>query len=417
MNIENLNSLTAVKELVKDACKYLKASDSVYEILQTPLRSMEISIPIKMDDGTIKTFIGYRAQHNDAMGPTRGGVRFHENVTMDEIKALAMRVTLKSAIMGLPFGGAKGGVIVDPQKLSARELERLSRGYIHGIHKIIGEWQDIPTSDINTNQKTMAWMADEYIKLSGRHSIASVTGKPLEFGGSELPRDVAVGLGVAFLVEKMFKKLNLDPSNATMAIQGFDNAGKFVADAVASLDIKIVAISREDCTLYNPRGLNINALLAYRETHNSIQGFPEAEEITKDEFWALNVDVLIPAALENSITADIAENIRAKMIIEASNGPITPAANDILNKNEIFIIPDILANTGGTIVSYFEWLQNTHGSYWDKNLAVDKLQTIMSDTFEAIYHVKEVHAVTLRKAAYMYSVDKLATVMKQRGWY
>lgn len=413
---DSLNPFLAAQQQIKEACSILGTPEAVYEILKEPLRMLEISIPVKMDDGSTKVFQGYRSQHNDALGPTKGGIRFHPSVNNDEVKALSVWMTLKCALVGLPYGGGKGGITVDPAKLSQGELERLARGYIQGIHKLIGEKVDIPAPDVNTNAQIMAWMTDEYNKLVGHSAIGVLTGKPLELGGS-LGRSSATGQGTVFTVREAFKKLGINLQGATMSIQGFGNAGQFFAKIIAELGAKIVAISKTDCTLYNPEGFDVPALMAFRKERGTIKGFPGARDISVEQFWALEVDALIPAALENAIDAGIAKGIRAKLIAEAANGPITPEADEVLAKNGVLVIPDILANAGGVTVSYFEWVQNLQGYYWGEEEVYEKTEKAMVDAFNAVYEVKEEYGVNLRTAAYIHSIRKLAYAMKLRSWY
>lgn len=416
---DNLNPLIMARQQVKDACDRLGAHPSVYEILKDPQRVLEVAIPVKMDDGSVKVFTGYRSQHNDACGPTKGGVRFHPDVTRDEVMALSIWMTFKCSVTGLPYGGGKGGITVDPTKLSQGELERLSRGYIQGIHKLIGEKVDIPAPDVNTNAQIIAWMTDEYNKLVGHSAVGVLTGKPVDFGGSK-GRESATGLGVTFTVAEAFKKMGINIKGATMALQGFGNAGQFFAKTSAERGAKIVAVSKTDCTLYNPEGFNIPELLAFRKEKGTIKGFPGAKDISLEEFWSLEVDALIPAALENAINADLAKTIRAKLIAEAANGPITLEADEVLAQKNILVIPDILANAGGVTVSYFEWVQNMQGYYWSGQEVHEKTETSMVSAFSDIYDVMQeykVNKVTMRTAAYMYSIKKIADVMKLRGWY
>ena len=413
---DNMNPFIMAQKQVKDACIRLNTPDAVYEILKSPQKVLEVAIPVKMDDGSIKVFQGYRSQHNDAVGPTKGGIRFHPGVTRDEVKALSIWMTFKCSVLGLPYGGGKGGITVDPSELSQGELERLSRGYIQGIHKLIGEKVDIPAPDVNTNGQIMAWMTDEFNKLVGHSAIGVLTGKPVEFGGS-LGREAATGLGVTFTVREAFKKMGSDIKGATMSVQGFGNVGQFFCSTAAELGAKIVAICKTDCNLYNPDGFDVPALLAYRKEKGTIKGFPGAKEISIEEFWALEVDALIPAALENSIDTAIAETIRAKIIAEGSNGPITLEADEILAKKGVLVIPDILANAGGVTVSYFEWVQNLQGYYWSADEVHEKTERAMVSAFEAVYGLMKEYNVTMRTAAYMHSIKRVANVMKLRGWY
>ena len=413
---DNLNPFLMAQRQVKDACDRLKTPPAVYEILKAPQRVLEVSIPVKMDDGSVKVFTGYRSQHNDAVGPTKGGIRFHPGVTRDEVMALSVWMTFKCSVTGLPYGGGKGGITVDPTKLSQGELERLSRGYIQGIHKLIGEKVDVPAPDVNTNGQIMAWMTDEYNKLTGHSAIGVLTGKPIDFGGSK-GREAATGLGVVFTVREAFKKMGMSMKGAAMSLQGFGNAGQFYAKHAAELGAKIVAISKTDCTIYNPDGFDVPALLKFRKENGTIKGFPGAKDISLEEFWSMEVDALIPAALENAINTDIAKLIRAKLIGEAANGPITLEADEILAQKGVLVIPDILANAGGVTVSYFEWVQNLQGYYWSAEEVHEKTERAMVEAFEAVYAVKEEYGVPMRTAAYMYSIKRIAQVMKLRGWY
>jgi len=410
------NPLIMAQKQVKDACDRLQTPPAVYELLKNPQRVLEVSIPVKMDDGSVKVFQGYRAQHNDAVGPTKGGIRFHPGVTRDEVVALSIWMTFKCSVTGLPYGGGKGGITVDPSKLSQGELERLSRGYIRGIHKLLGEKFDIPAPDVNTNAQIMAWMTDEYNKLAGHSAIGVLTGKPVEFGGSK-GREAATGLGLTFTVREAFAKMGIAMKGARLSLQGFGNVGSFFAKTSAELGAKIVAVSGTDCNLYNEDGFDIPALQEYKKKNRTMKGFPGAKDISKAEFWALEVDALAPAALENAIDAELAKTIGAKLIAEGANGPTTLEADEILAERGILVVPDILANAGGVTVSYFEWVQNLQGYYWSAEEAHEKCERSMVDAFNAVYAVKEEYGVTMRTAAYMYSIKRIAGVMKLRGWY
>lgn len=413
---ENLNPFENAQKQVRIACEKLNMEPAVYEILKQPLKVLEVSIPVKMDDGSIKVFTGYRSQHNDAVGPTKGGIRFHQNVNMDEVKALSIWMTFKCAVTGIPYGGAKGGIIVDPKELSEGELERLSRGYIDAIYKLIGEKVDVPAPDVNTNGKIMAWMVDEYNKLMGYSAIGVITGKPLEFGGSK-GRTAATGFGVAVTVREACKKLGMDLKKATVAIQGFGNVGSFTAANVQKLGGKIIAVAEWNGVIYNENGIDAYKLAEYMKANKSILGFPGTKGISTDEFWSLPVDVLIPAALENVITLNNADKIQAKIVAEAANGPTTPEADEVLKNKGILLTPDILTNAGGVTVSYFEWVQNLYGYYWSEEEVESKEEEAMVKAFEPIWQIKEQYNVTMRQAAYMYSIKKVAASMKVRGWY
>lgn len=416
MTKESLNPFENAQLQLKEACDKLGTEPAVYEILKEPLRVLEVSIPVKMDDGTIKTFKGFRSQHNDAVGPTKGGIRFHQNVTRDEVKALSLWMTFKCSVTGIPYGGGKGGIIVDPKTLSEGELERLSRGYIDAIYKLIGEKVDVPAPDVNTNGKIMAWMVDEYNKLVGQSSIGVITGKPLEFGGS-LGRTAATGFGVAVTIREACKRLGIDMRKASLAVQGFGNVGSYTALNINKLGGKIVAIAEWNGVIYNEKGIDAKALMDYMKANKTILGFPGTKEITTDEFWSLPVDVMVPAALENVITAAVAEKIKAKIVAEAANGPTTPDADKILEKKGIVVTPDILTNAGGVTVSYFEWVQNLYGYYWSEEEVEQKEEVAMVKAFEDIWKIRTEYNVTMRNAAYMHSVKRVAAAMKARGWY
>lgn len=418
---ESLNPLESAQKQIKIACDSLGLDPAVYELLKEPQRVIEVSIPVKMDDGTVKVFKGYRSVHNDAIGPGKGGIRFHPAVNLDEVKALSIWMTFKCCVTGIPYGGAKGGITVDPQTLSKGELERLSRGYVDGLHKYLGEKIDVPAPDVNTNAQIMAWMVDEYVKLTGKNEIGVITGKPVEWGGSR-GRNEATGFGVAVITREFAKKYGVKLNVAKVAIQGFGNVGSFTVKNVQGQGAKIVALgewARDVGTyaLYNEEGLDFEDLRKYMNEHRTLVNYPNAKMITLDDFWKLDVDILIPAALENAITAEIAEKINARLICEAANGPITPDADEVLDRRGIPVSPDILTNSGGVTVSYFEWVQNLYGYYWTESDVVEKQEIAMMNAFNDIWKIKEEHNVTMRKATYMHSVKKVADVMKLRGWY
>lgn len=419
--IDELNQLENAQLQVKTACQALKLDSAVYEILKEPRRIIEISIPVKMDNGNIKVFKGYRALHNDAVGPGKGGIRFHPSVNADEVKALSIWMTFKCSVIGIPFGGAKGGVIVDPQSLSQGELERLSRGYIQGLYKYLGEKVDVPAPDVNTNGQIMAWMTDEYIKLTGNQSIGVITGKPLEWGGSK-GRNKATGFGVSVIVREFAKKYGIDINGAKVAIQGFGNVGEFTLKALEDQGAKIVALgewSRDVGTyaIYNENGLDHDDMLRYMKENHNLVNYPKAKMITLDEFWELNVDILIPAAMENAITEEVAGKVNAKIVCEAANGPVTADGDKVLETRGIPLSPDILTNSGGVTVSYFEWVQNLSGHYWSEEEVIKEQELIMINAFNNIWEIKEKYNTSMRKATYMHSVKKIADTMKIRGWY
>ncbi|MCF6461232.1 Glu/Leu/Phe/Val family dehydrogenase [Clostridium sp. Cult3] len=418
---ESLNPLESAQKQVKAACDALGLEPAVYEILKEPQRMIEISIPVKMDDGTTKVFKGYRAVHNDAIGPGKGGIRFHPGVNPDEVKALSVWMTFKCGVMGVPYGGGKGGITVDPLSLSQGELERLSRGYVQGLYKYLGEKIDIPAPDVGSNGQVMAWMVDEYNKLTGQSSLGVITGKPVAWGGSE-GRNEATGFGVAIIAREAARELGIEMKGAKVAIQGFGNVGSYTVKNVQRQGAKIVAIgewtpSIGTYALYNEEGLDFEDMKAYMDEHKNLVGYPKAKQISLDEFWELEVDILIPAALENAITAEVAEKVNPKLICEAANGPITPDADEVLKRRGIPVTPDILTNAGGVTVSYFEWVQNLYGYYWSEKEVEEKQEVEMVKAFNDIWALKKEYDVTVREAAYMLSVKKVADVMKLRGWY
>ena len=412
---DNLNPFLNAQKQVKTACDKLGLDAKVYEILKQPMKVLEVAIPVKMDDGSLRIFTGYRAQHNDAVGPTKGGIRFHQNVNRDEVCALSIWMTFKCCVTGIPYGGGKGGIIVDPTTLSQGELERLSRGYIQAIYKLIGEKVDVPAPDVGTNGQIMAWMVDEYNKLVGRSELGVITGKPVEFGGS-LGRNAATGFGVAVVAREAAKKVGIDFKGASIAVQGLGNVGSHTALNLQKLGGKIVAVCEWNGSIYDENGLDINALVAYMKQNKKIVGFPGSKEITKAEFFALPVDILVPAALENQITAEVAETIKAKLVCEAANGPTTPDGDEVINKKGLLLTPDILTNAGGVTVSYFEWVQNLYGYYWTEKEVEEKEERAMVEAFNSIYAIKEEYNVSMREAAYMFSIKKVAAAMKVRGW-
>lgn len=418
---KELNVFEMAQAQVKNACDKLGMEPNVYELLKEPQRVLEVNIPVKMDDGSIRIFKGFRSQHNDAVGPTKGGIRFHPNVSLEEVKALSIWMTFKCSVTGIPYGGGKGGIIVDPSELSKGELERLSRGYIDGIYKLIGEKVDVPAPDVNTNGQIMAWMTDEYNKLVGHSAIGTLTGKPVDFGGSK-GRNEATGYGVAVTVREATKKMGIDMKTAKIAVQGFGNVGAFTVKNIQKLGGKVVAMCEwcKECgsyAIYNEEGLDFQAMWDYKQANGNLLNFPGSKTITIDEFWGADVDVIVPAALEKAIDAEQAKLIKAKLVCEAANGPITPAGDEVLNAKGIVVTPDILTNAGGVTVSYFEWVQNLYGYYWGEKEVEEKEDIAMVDAFEALWKIKEEYNVTMRESAYMHSVKKVATAMKLRGWY
>lgn len=417
----NNNPLESAQLQVKHACDRLGLDPAVYELLKEPQRVIEVSIPVKMDDGTLKTFKGYRSMHNDAIGPGKGGIRFHPGVNLDEVKALSIWMTFKCGATGTPYGGGKGGVTVDALSLSDNELEQLARGYIRGMYKYLGEKIDVPAPDVGTSGKVMAWMVDEFQKLTGHFELGVITGKPVPFGGS-LGRNEATGFGVAVVGREAAAKYGIQLNGARVAVQGFGNVGRFTVKNFMRLGGKVVAIAEwepKDGTyaIYNEDGFDFDELSAYIDEHKNLKGFPGAKAMSLDEFWELEVDIMVPAALENAIDVKQAEALNCKLVVEAANGPVTPAADEVLKERNIALSPDILSNAGGVIVSYFEWVQNLGGYWWSEAEVEEKQETAMVNAFNDVYQIKEDFDVTLREAAYLVSVKKVAEVMKLRGWY
>lgn len=416
MNKENLNPLKSVQERLKFACGMIDLKEEVFEMLKEPQRVIEVSIPVKMDNGTTEVFKGYRSVHSDALGPAKGGIRFHPDVNMEEIKALSIWMSLKCAIVSVPYGGAKGGITVDPSRLSNGELERLSRGYISSLYKYLGEKVDIPAPDVNTNGQIMAWMADEYIKLTGNNSMGIITGKPISWGGSQ-GRIEATGHGIAVISKAVLGKFGRDIKGAKAAVQGFGNVGGNTVKHLQKQGAKVVAIAKKDFAIYNKEGIDYLEISEFAKTDKDLRNYPYAKEISLTDFWSLEVDLLVPAALENAITREIADMINSKIIVEGANGPVTQGADKILEDKGIVVVPDILANSGGVTVSYFEWIQNQYGYYWSEEEVIEKEEAVLMGAFNDLWKFKESRNCTFRKATYKHGVKRITDVMKLRGWF
>lgn len=412
---KTLNVYEIVQKQIKDACDALGMKPAVYEILKQPQRFMQVAIPVTMDDGSVQVFEGFRSQHNDAIGQTKGGLRFHPEVYADEVKALSMWMTFKCACIGLPYGGGKGAIKCDPRKLSKGELERLSRGFVREMAQIIGPEKDVPAPDVYTNPQIMAWMIDEFAKIRQYNAFGLMTGKPIILGGS-LGRNSATARGCVFVVREAAKKLGIDLKKATCAVQGYGNAGSFAAQLMADLGTKIVAVNDTKGGAYNPDGIDPFAITEYKAKTGSVLGFPGTTNISSDELLTLDVDVLIPAAFENQITSANASRVKARIIGEAANGPTTPEADEVLYKNGLLVLPDILASAGGVTVSYYEWVQNNYGYYWSEKEVNEKLEGDMVKAFEAIYAMHKEKNVAMREAAYMVAIKRVAEAMQWRGW-
>jgi len=411
---ENLNLFTSTQVVIQEALNKLGYDEGMFELLKEPLRMLEVRIPVKMDDGLVKVFTGYRAQHNDAVGPTKGGVRFHPQVTEDEMKALSMWMTLKCGIVDLPYGGAKGGVICDPRQMSMNEIEKVSRGYVRAISQFVGPTKDIPAPDVFTNSQIMAWMMDEYSRIDEFNSPGFITGKPIVLGGSQ-GRDRATAQGVTICVEEAAKKRGIDMKGARVVIQGFGNAGSFLAKFMSDAGAKVIAISDAYGALHDPNGLDIDYLLDRRDSFGTVTTLFE-NTISNKELLELECDILVPAAIENQITSENAHKIQATIVVEAANGPTTSEATKILTERGILLVPDVLASAGGVTVSYFEWVQNNQGYYWTEEEVNEKLYKKMIVAFDNVYTVATTRNIDMRLAAYMVGVRKTAEASRFRGW-
>lgn len=406
---------------IRMAVDKLELSEDVYELLKEPQKVIEISIPVKMDDGSVRTFKGYRSQHNDAVGPYKGGIRLHPNVDLKEVKALSIWMTFKCGIVGIPYGGGKGGIAADPTTLSQNELERLSRGYIQGIHKYLGAEIDIPAPDVNTNAQVMSWMMDEFERIKGYKEPGVITGKPIPLGGS-LGRTEATGLGVVEVAKSYLNKIGTPFSEAIAAVQGFGNVGSFTCKLLEDNEIKVVAIGGhnkgEQFAIYKKDGIDIQALMEFRKYNKNLKEFNDVEIIDMNKFWGLEVDLLIPAALENAIDGDVAKLVNAKAVLEAANGPTTIEGDKVLKERRVFLSPDVLTNAGGVTVSYFEWVQNLYGYRWTEEKVLQEAARAMQRAFDNIWNLYEDQEdLSMREAAYMYSIKVVADAMKLRGWY
>ncbi len=405
-----------VLEQLDDAADELDLDPQVRALLKEPMRTLTVSIPVRMDDGGIRVFKGFRCQHNDVLGPTKGGIRFHPQVEMKEVEALAAWMTFKCALVGIPYGGAKGGVLCNPKEMSKGELEKLSRRFIQALEPIIGPDKDIPAPDVYTDAQVMSWFMDEFSKIKGVYSPGLVTGKPRILGGS-YGRDSATARGLMYTVREGAKKIGLDLEGATVAIQGYGNAGSFSGIFLRELGCKVIAANDSSGGVYNPDGLNAEKLREFKLEEGVVSGYPGSEKnISNQELLSLDCDILVPAALENQINKDNAMDINAKMIAEAANGPTTPEADKLLKLNGVLVIPDILANAGGVTVSYFEWVQNMYNYYWDREEVDEKLEKVMVSAFNRTNEMAEERDVSFRTAAYMVAIKRLTEAMAARGW-
>ncbi len=411
-----LNLFEVVQKQLDKCAKILKLDPNIHEILRVPMRELHVSLPIHMDDGSIKVFQGFRVQYNDARGPTKGGIRFHPDETIDTVRALAAWMTWKCALLDLPLGGAKGGVICNPKQMSQGELERLSRAYINQVWQFIGPDKDIPAPDVYTNPQVMAWMMDEYSKIAGKTRFGVVTGKPLGVGGSA-GRGDATARGGLHTVREAAKVCGIDLKKATIAVQGYGNAGYYAAYLAKILfGSKIVAVSDSKGGIFSKEGLDPKAVLEHKAKTGSVINFPNTKPISNEQLLELEVDILIPAALENVITEKNAPNIKAKIVAELANGPTTPEADDILYKNGVHVIPDFLCNAGGVTVSYFEMVQNFYMYYWSEKEIHERLSDKMTAAYSSVLNASKEYNINMRQAAYAVAVKRVAEAMKIRGW-
>jgi glutamate dehydrogenase (NAD(P)+) len=416
MPADELNPFKIAQAQLDEAAKYLDLNEATHELLRWPLRELHVTLPVKMDDGSTKIFHGFRVQYNDSRGPTKGGIRFHFEETIDTVRALAAWMTWKCAVVDIPLGGGKGGIVCDPRELSPTELERLSRAYIRQVGRMIGLEKDVPAPDVYTTPQIMAWMMDEYSFMKGYNEFGVITGKPLALGGSA-GRGDATARGGLFTLREAGKALDMELKSATTAIQGYGNAGAFAHKLGEELlGLKIVAVSDSRGGIYNPKGLAYDEVFAHKQKTGRVAGFKDAKEISNEELLELDVEVLVPAALENVITADNAANIKAKISVELANGPTTPEADRILYKNGTYVIPDFLCNAGGVTVSYFEMVQNAYDYYWEEDMVHERLDKKMTAAFKAVHETAQEHKVHNRVAAYIVAVARVAEAVELRGW-
>jgi glutamate dehydrogenase (NAD(P)+) len=398
------------------AAQKLNLDEGLWKILRYPSREIIVHIPVSMDDGRLEVFTGFRVQHSIARGPAKGGVRYSPDVTLDEVRALASWMTWKCAVVNIPFGGAKGGIIVDPKKLSTSELEKLTRRYTAELIEFLGPEKDVPAPDMNTNEQTMAWMMDTYSMHMRQTVTAVVTGKPINIGGSRGRRE-ATGRGVMIVCDEALKKLRMNRETTRVIVQGFGNVGSNAAKLMSDAGYKIVGIGEYNGGLYNANGINIDDLLEYKDRNRSIVGFPGAEAADTSELLVTDCEILIPAAVENVITSHNAADIKARIVCEGANGPTTAAADEILSEKRVFIIPDILANAGGVTASYFEWVQDRQGFFWKEDVVNEQLEFILRSSFEEVVRFSETHSVNNRIAAYMLAIERVAHTITVRGIY
>ncbi|AKA48183.1 glutamate dehydrogenase [uncultured archaeon] len=414
---EDLDPFDIALQQLNKAAKVMKLDEQALKLLSQPMKILQVSIPVRMDNGKTEVFTGFRVRYNNARGPAKGGIRFHPEESLSTVKALAAWMTWKTAVVDIPLGGGKGGVICDPRKMSTGELERLSRGYIKAVADLIGPEKDVPAPDVYTTPQIMAWMMDEYENIVRHSAPGVITGKPIENGGS-LGRGDATARGGMYVLREAAKRTGMDLSKAKVAIQGFGNAGQFAVKLVKELyGSRVVAVSDTRGGAYLEDGLDFDKLMEQKKSKGTVQGYPGSKPITNEELLELDVDVLIPAAIENQLTSRNAANVKAKVVLELANGPTTPEADDILHKNKVLLVPDFLANAGGVTVSYYEWVQNQTGDYWEEEEVHKKLDKKMTEASKAVFSAVDQYKVEPRTAAYVVSVKRVADAMKLRGLY
>lgn len=412
----SLNPFQVAQAQLDEAAAVLELDPAIHELLRWPLRELHVTLPVRMDNGSTKVFHGFRVQYNDARGPTKGGIRYHPDETIDTVRALAAWMTWKCAVVDIPLGGAKGGVICNPKELSSGELERLSRAYIRQVGRILGLEKDVPAPDVYTTPQIMAWMADEYAFMKGYNEFGVITGKPLALGGSA-GRGDATARGGLYCLREAGAVLDLELAGATAAIQGYGNAGSFAHKlGVELLDLKVVAVSDSSGGIYTEDGLDYESVLAHKEKTGSVKGFPGSKPISNDDLLELEVTVLMPSALESVITRRNADKVKAKLVVELANGPTSPRADKILHEAGVYVIPDFLCNAGGVTVSYFEMVQNAYDYYWTEELVHERLDDKMTAAFHAVHEAAQQHKVHNRLAAYLVAVARVAEAVKLRGW-
>jgi glutamate dehydrogenase (NAD(P)+) len=413
---QELNPTEAQTARFDLAAHKLNLDEGIWKVLRYPTRELIVHIPVAMDNGKLEVFTGFRVQHSIARGPSKGGIRYAPDVTLDEVRALAAWMTWKCAVVNIPFGGAKGGVICDPHKMSIGELERMTRRYTAELFEFIGPEKDVPAPDVNTNEQTMAWIMDTYSMHMRQTVTAVVTGKPINIGGSRGRRE-ATGRGIMIVCDEAIKKLGMRPESTRVIVQGFGNVGSNAALLMKQAGYKIIGIIEVTGSLYNKNGIDVRALSDYRQKHGTLAGFPEAEAADPAELLVTDCDILIPAATENQITSRNADRIKCKILAEGANGPTTASADEILAEKGVFVIPDILCNAGGVTTSYFEWVQDRQGYFWKESVVNEQLETIMVAAFEDVVRFAEIHGVNNRIAAYMLAIDRVAYTIRQRGIY